>query len=100
MYKIEKVNLSKLEKLVLLAIILSFVGGFSLNFFIENVENGALVQSGFMALPLAILWLGGTVWSIVNSFLVMSTGKMNFKRKLFWTLISLLPILFIVYIFL
>lgn len=43
------------------------------------------------------LFLGSLLWSLINSILIVKDGQPNWKMNAIWTLVSLIPILYIVF---
>lgn len=43
-----------------------------------------------------LLFLGSIFWSLFNSILIVKDAKPNWKENTIWTIISLIPILYIV----
>ena len=44
-----------------------------------------------------ILFLGSLLWSLINSILIVKDAQPNWKENTIWTIISLIPILYIVF---
>jgi hypothetical protein len=43
------------------------------------------------------LFLSSILWSLINSILIVKDPKPNWKENTIWTIISLIPILYIVF---
>jgi hypothetical protein len=44
-----------------------------------------------------LFFLGSILWSLINSITIVKDAKPNWKENTIWTIISLIPILYIVF---
>jgi hypothetical protein len=77
--------------IILLPIIGMLIGRFTSPFRYTNLRTIYLIG----ALLVYICWITSFLLGIINSIEIILNSKEGFKKKILWTIISLLPIIYI-----